>query len=241
MAEGRGRATRAHAAEPASGAENGAPGGGAHGGTRGSARGSYAVGDARRRRILDTAVEHFARWGFHASSMARIAHDCGITQGGLLHHFRSKEDLLLHVLAQSERHDVQQLFATAPASVAEGFAALVRLAGANTRRPGPVRMFNVLVGEAGNPGHPAHRYFRDRYARVLGHTADLLEAGIARGEIRPDLDVRACAQEQIAVMDGLQLQWALDESALDMPGRLREYLDRTLRHITVDGSGLPAA
>ncbi|MFI5802259.1 TetR/AcrR family transcriptional regulator [Streptomyces sp. NPDC051561] len=210
--------------------------------TRKSAgRGSYAVGEARRQQILDTAIEHFAQWGFHASSMARIAHDCEITQGGLLHHFRSKEDLLLSVLAQSEQHDIEQLFATDPDTVAEGMEAVVRLAESNTRRPGLVRMFNVLVGEAGNQGHPAHAYFRARYDRVLAHTVGVLRAGADRGEVRPDVDVTAFAQEQIAVMDGLQFQWALDASALDMPALLRAYLDRTLRHITVDGSGLPSA
>lgn len=231
MAESEGRTVREIPGGPAGRAAGGGPGGGV--------RGSYAVGDARRQRILDTAVDHFARWGFHASSMARIAHDCGITQGGLLHHFRSKEDLLLSVLAQSEQRDTEQLFATDPATVHEGVAALVRLAEANTRRPGLVRMFNVLVGEAGNQGHPAHTYFQSRYARVLAHLVEVLEAGIARGEVRRDIDATAFAREQIAVMDGLQLQWALDESALDLPGRLHAYLDRMLRHVTVDGSGLP--
>ncbi|MFJ2740303.1 TetR/AcrR family transcriptional regulator [Streptomyces sp. NPDC087440] len=209
------------------------------GATRKSAgRGSYAVGEARRQQILDTAIEHFGQWGFHASSMARIAHDCEITQGGLLHHFRSKEDLLLSVLAQSEQHDMEQLFATDPATVVEGMEAVIRLAESNTRRPGLVRMFNVLVGESGNQGHPAHTYFRARYERVLDHTVGVLRAGIARGELRPDVDVLELAQEQIAVMDGLQFQWALAPEAMDMPGRLRAYMDRMLRSVTVDGSGL---
>lgn len=207
----------------------------------GRGRGSYAVGDARRQKILDTAVEHFAQWGFHASSLARIANDCGITQGGLLHHFRSKEDLLLSVLAQSEQHDVERLFAEPPAevaSVAAHFAAVVALAADNARRPGLVRMFNTLVGESGNPGHPAHEYFRQRYARVLGYTVDLLEAGVARGEVRPGTDCEAVGRETLAVMDGFQIQWVLDPEGVDMPGLLRAFLDRRLREITVAGTGL---
>lgn len=206
---------------------------------KGGGRGGYAVGDARRRRILDTAITHFAQWGFHASSLARIAHDCEITQGGLLHHFRSKEDLLLCVLAQSEQHDVEQLFATEPATVVEGLESVIRLAESNARRPGLVRMFNVLVGEAGNQGHPAHPYFLARYERVVTHLAAVLEAGVGRGELRPDVDAVRFARELVAVMDGLQFQWALDPASLDLPTGLRAYLDRMLRHITVDGSGLP--
>ena len=194
-------------------------------------RGSYAVGDARRRKILDTAVDHFGQWGFHASSLARIAHDCGITQGGLLHHFRSKEDLLLSVLAQSEQHDEESLFSVDPDSYADYLDTLVALIEENTRRPGIVRMFNVLVGESGNIGHPAHEYFRERYARVLRHTVALLEEGVRRGELRADTDCPAVAQEHLAVMDGLQIQWALDPSSMDMPARVGAYLRRRYAEI----------
>ncbi|WP_330332590.1 TetR/AcrR family transcriptional regulator [Streptomyces sp. NBC_00536] len=213
---------------------------------RSTGRGTYAVGDARRRKILDTAVEHFARWGFHASSLARIAHDCGITQGGLLHHFRSKEDLLLGVLAQSERHDVERLFADLGGegegeggdAVARYFATVVTLAAENTRRPGIVRMFQTLVGESGNPGHPAHAYFTERYARVLGRTVALLEGGVARGELRPGTDCEAAGRETLAVMDGLQIQWILAPEGVDMPARLHAFLDRLLRGISASGAGL---
>ncbi|MEU8764489.1 TetR/AcrR family transcriptional regulator [Streptomyces sp. NPDC048659] len=198
---------------------------------RSAGRGGYAVGEARRRKILDTAVEHFGRWGFHASSLARIADDCGITQGGLLHHFRGKEDLLLSVLAQSEEHDVERLFSAEPASYAAYLDTLVGLIEDNTRRPGIVRMFNVLVGESGNLGHPAHAYFKERYARVLAHTVGLLEASVARGELRADVDCEAVGREQLAVMDGLQIQWALDPEALDMPARVRDFLRRQYEEI----------
>ncbi|MFD9477883.1 TetR/AcrR family transcriptional regulator [Streptomyces nojiriensis] len=200
--------------------------------SKGSARGTYAVGDARRQKILDTAVEHFAQWGFNASSLARIAADCGITQGGLLHHFRGKEDLLLSVLAQSERHDVERLFSEPAGSVAAHFTTVVELAADNERRPGIVRMFNTLVGESGNPEHPAHAYFTQRYDRVLGYTVDLLEAGVGRGELRPDTDCGAVGREILAVMDGLQIQWVLAPGSVDMPARLRGFLDRLLRDIS---------
>ncbi|WP_327353465.1 TetR/AcrR family transcriptional regulator [Streptomyces sp. NBC_01304] len=208
-----------------------------------AARGTYAVGDERRARILDTAVEHFAQWGFHASSLARIAKDVGITQGGLLHHFRSKEDLLFSVLERSEEHDVEQIFRTEthptethPAR--ELCAAVLALAEVNTRRPGLVKMFNVLVGESGNPGHPAHAYFTARYDRVIDQTTEALRRAVAGGELKADTDCRAVAQEMIAVMDGLQIQWALNPRAIDMIGSFRGYLDRLLRSITVEEAGL---
>lgn len=205
---------------------------------KGPGRGTYAVGDERRSRILDAAVEHFAQWGFHASSLARIAKDVGITQGGLLHHFRSKEDLLVQVLARCEENDTELFFSHAFVSAAECYAALVRLAEYNSTRLGRTRMFNVLAAEAGDPGHPAHAYFTQRYVDLVAHMSDPLRHAVESGELKPDTDIVAVCQETAAVMDGLQVQWVLDPKGFDMVGRLRGYADRLLRSITVEGNGL---
>ncbi|WP_203607053.1 TetR/AcrR family transcriptional regulator [Streptomyces sp. SID11385] len=204
-----------------------------------AARGSYAVGDERRARILDSAVDHFAERGFHASSLASIAKDVGITQGGLLHHFRGKEDLLVSVLEHSGRQDVQRFFSREPDSVAELFTILVELAAYNAARPGRTKMFNILAAEAGERGHPAHEHFTRRYRMVIDYHLGPLHAAVERGEIKPDTDCEGIAVEVAAVMDGLQLQWALAPNTFDMPGRLRAYLDRLLRSLSTDGSGLP--
>jgi AcrR family transcriptional regulator len=200
-------------------------------------RGSYAVGDERRQRILDTAVDHFARWGFHASSLARIAKDAGITQGGLLHHFPSKEDLLLHVLERADATDREGFLAYEFASAAEMFSLLVRLAEHDSARVGQTRMFNVLAAEAGDPGHPAHAYFAHRYAESVEVMAGVLRRAAHTGELRPDTDAVAVAvaQEVAAVLDGLRIQWVLDPRGFDLAGRFRAYGERVLRALSADG------
>ncbi|WP_128381187.1 TetR/AcrR family transcriptional regulator [Streptomyces cavernae] len=207
-------------------------------GDRSGPRGTYAVGNERRSRIVDAAVEHFAQWGFHASSLARIAKDVDITQGGLLHHFRSKEDLLVAVLERFDEHDVRKFFPAEFDSAAALFDTLLALAEYNSRRLGRTKMFNVLAAEAGDPGHPAHAYFVARYADVVKSTEAALRRGVDDGELRADTDCLALAQETAAMMDGLQLQWVLDPAGFDMVGRFRAYLDRLLRSITVAGTGL---
>ncbi|MFE0675610.1 TetR/AcrR family transcriptional regulator [Streptomyces sp. NPDC058867] len=202
-------------------------------------RRTYAVGDERRSRILDAAVEHFAQWGFHASSLARIAKDVGITQGGLLHHFRSKEDLLVQVLERAEEQDKERFFAERYTSATACYAGLVRLTEHNAARPGRTRMFNVLLAEAGDVGHPAHAYFVRRYAELVDVMSDSLRLAVADGELRPDTDVVELAEETAAVMDGLQLQWLLNPRGFDMVARFRQYADRLLRTVKTDGTGLP--
>ncbi|MEU6804989.1 TetR/AcrR family transcriptional regulator [Streptomyces neyagawaensis] len=199
-------------------------------------RGSYAVGDERRQRILDTAVDHFGRWGFHAASLARIAKDVGITQGGLLHHFPSKEDLLLHVLERADAGDREGFVAHEFESAAEMFSMLVRLAERDTARVGQARLFNVLVAEAGDPGHPAHAYVAHRYAELVEVMAGVLRQAAHAGELRPDTDAGAVAvaQEVAAVLDGLRIQWVLDPRGFDLAGRFRAYVERVLRALSVD-------
>lgn len=201
-------------------------------------RGTYAVGDERRARILGAAVEHFARWGFHASSLARIAKEVGITQAGLLHHFRSKEDLLVRVLERFDEQDELKLFIPEPESVKDLLERIVRLARYNAERPGRTRMFNVLAAEAGDPAHPAHAYFAQRYTKVIAQSTRVLRAARERGDIKAGTDCDGVACELAAVMDGLQLQWALAPRTYDMASRLRAFCDRLLRSISTDGSGL---
>ncbi|MEV7405604.1 TetR family transcriptional regulator [Streptomyces sp. NPDC091267] len=204
------------------------------------ARGPYAVGDERRRRILDVAVEHFAKWGFHASSLARIAKDVGVTQGGLLHHFRSKEDLLVSVLERSEEHDVEQFFSSGFDSAADCFLRMTDLVEYNSRRPGRTRMFNVLVGESSDPAHPAHAFFARRYEAVNARLSATLRGAVDSGELLPDTDCMATAHEVLAVMDGHQLQWALAPDSVDMAERVRTYLDRLYQAISTTGAPLPS-
>lgn len=108
-----------------------------------------------------------------------------------------------------------------------------------SRRPGRTRMFNVLVGESSEPGHPAHAFFRRRYDTIVSRLSDTLQTAVGAGELLPNTDCAATAQELLAVMDGHQLQWALAPGSVDMARRLSVYLDRLYRSISTTGAHLP--
>jgi AcrR family transcriptional regulator len=55
-------------------------------------------GPERRQQLIDTAVEVFARNGFHATSMNDVAEAAGVTKPVLYQHFASKRDLYLQLL-----------------------------------------------------------------------------------------------------------------------------------------------
>jgi AcrR family transcriptional regulator len=192
----------------------------------GATRG-YAKGRARREEILDAAMALFGEVGYRSASLREIAQRVGISHPGLLHHFPGKEALLTAVLEHREARDTDR-FGLAEARGLEALRRFVDLVEHNTRRPGIVELHCVLSAEATAPDHPAHGYFRQRYARVHAGVRAALEEVAAEGGLRPGATPRSAAHAVIALTDGLQVQWLLDRTSVDMPAEVRGYLASVL-------------
>ena len=63
----------------------------------------------KREQILKAAVEIFGNKGSTNGTLADVAEQVGITHAGVLHHFGSKQKLLLEVLAYRDQADVAEL------------------------------------------------------------------------------------------------------------------------------------
>ncbi|WP_165368199.1 TetR/AcrR family transcriptional regulator, partial [Phytoactinopolyspora endophytica] len=190
----------------------------------------------RREQILDVATEAFGNRGFRGVSLADIAATVGISQPGLLHHFRSKEELLIAAL---ERRD-EDSFRTM-AGVFDGTTAvdaILALCLHNAEYPESMRLYAVTAAESIEPDHPAHEFFRKRYARVRSSVARRIERDRDAGLLLPELDPDETAAEIIAMMDGLQVQWLLDPS-VDMCAIMAKYLRRLTRPESGGGEVAP--
>lgn len=121
---------------------------------RGGPRGSYAKTDARRQEILKAAFEVFSTSGYRSGSLKDVADKVGLSQAGLLHHFRSKEALLQALLGLP---DVESVVLTGYESAkgAELLRGVVELVRYNTTTPGLVALYCALSAEATDPEHPA--------------------------------------------------------------------------------------
>jgi AcrR family transcriptional regulator len=185
----------------------------------------YAKGRERREEILAAADAAFAKHGFRGASLATIAQEVGLSQPGLLHHFPSKEHLLLEVLRYREERGLE--YVARKLEDADGYAdALLELCAANARTPGLVRLFSVLAAESVDDDHPAHEFFRARY-RLLRERAMARFAEEQReGRLAADVDPATLAIQVLALFDGLQLQWLLEPEAVDMVEVLRDFLAR---------------
>lgn len=199
----------------------------------GRRRGGYAVGRARRTRILHIAMEEFAVNGYRGASLARIAERAELSQPGLLHHFHTKEELLAATLDLRDEMDSGR-FRSGDGGFLTGAAALEALAGLvehNQRVPGLVQLFAVLSAESVTADHPAHAWARNRYRRIRGFTSEALRAGVEDGEFRSGTDVEGHAARLVAMMDGLQQQWLVDPEAVDMGTVFRGYVEELLAAI----------
>ena len=194
-----------------------------------TARG-YATGRARRDRIIAAATELFGRVGYNSATMLEIAQACELTRAGLSHHFPTKESLMEAVLETRDRED-RERFRRNGSRRADGVGVLrgmVDLARHNAEVPGIIALYAVLSAEAAAPEHPAHDYFVQRYERIRSETARALRGTRAAGMLGEQVDPDAAAAELTALMDGLQLQWLLDPSSVDMARIMQRRIEELL-------------
>jgi AcrR family transcriptional regulator len=182
---------------------------------------------AKREQILKAAVEIFGNKGSTNGTLADVAEQVGITHAGVLHHFGSKQKLLLEVLAYRDQADVADLEEQHIPGGPELFLHLVRTAFANERRPGIVQAYTVLSSESVTDDHPGRDYFEDRYTTLRREVTDAFHALCAQEGITEPATVGAASAAILAVMDGLQLQWLLHPDVVEL-GEASEFAIRAI-------------
>lgn len=177
-----------------------------------------ANGRASRSAILEAALEVFAERGYAGTTIGEISKRVGMSQAGLLHHFPTKDALLLEVIAQraaAQRDSFDGVFAA-------GGDILGRLLGTMAEENLATRvhqqLFTTLSAEAIRPDHPAHDVFVQRYRQL----SRLLGRQFARLDI-PAEEAALLAREVLATVDGLHQQWLLDPDSVDLKEALASY------------------
>ncbi|CAL9595613.1 hypothetical protein SUDANB6_05348 [Streptomyces sp. enrichment culture] len=200
-------------------------------------RGGYTAGRARRTRILEAALLRFGQDGYRKTSLARIARDAEITDAGLLHHFRDKQQLLLAVVEYwHERMDTQ--WRRVSDSVRDAFRCHLEDTAEWLTMPGMIELAVILSAEATAPDHPAHGHFTSWQEKGVRELADRLRSGSRNGELRADLDHEGIARECAALDAGLRQQWLAAGRSFDLVAVMRGHLDRLMRSVSADGQGL---
>ncbi|MEU1164958.1 TetR/AcrR family transcriptional regulator [Streptomyces sp. NPDC005921] len=186
------------------------------------ARGPYAKTPARRAEIVRAARDSFAERGYANASLRDIAERAGITHAGLLHHFRNKDELLTEVLADRDSEEWQHGVEEVDSADRLG-PYLAELIHRHQEAPELMRLWIELAAAASRPDHPAHAYFVDRYERSRAQFADGFPDEAARTALRKGVSPESAAILFQAVLNGLQLQWILDQE-LDIVGPVTDFV-----------------
>jgi AcrR family transcriptional regulator len=148
-------------------------------------RAQAASDPSPKERLVDGAIEHFARDGLADQSLRRIAEAIGTSHRMLLYHFGSKEGLLLEVVRAVEARTQAQ------------FAALAEEAGGETDTF--VRAMWAHVADPSLAG--LERLFFALYARAL--QGDAVARPLLRDDIQHWLEANAAVSEPLGIPPGV--------------------------------------
>jgi AcrR family transcriptional regulator len=195
----------------------------------------------RRQQIVDEAIRFIGRLGYHGFTIQELARQCGLTNGGLLHYFGSKEQLLVAVLEERDRRaaavvptevdfrrDAGGEGEYSAQTVLQVFRAIVAQAVAE---PELIRFFAVLQSEALDPAHPAHDHFLRREAMVLDEFANLLVGHVD--------DPVATARCVYALISGLERQWLWADHGFDLLAAWDQAASLLLPFASVRADAIP--
>lgn len=176
--------------------------------------------EAKRARIIDVAMRHFAEQGYHAARVGDIAAQLGIAKGSVFQHFGSKDGLFFEVYKKAVR--AFPAYLNVPVDVqTEGFFAVLRYWLVRTEHLIHEDWIPYRVSLLGNYGtdltlkREINRFLmtEDPYGTVA-----FVRFGLQRGELRKDLDL----EMMVSILDWTmeRFQDALLTEELD-PGLFR--------------------
>lgn len=170
---------------------------------------------ARRRQILDAAIECFARDGFHRTSMQDVIAAAGLSPGAIYSYFPSKEDIIEAIAA--ERHALESALlaqALAAPDLRHGMHAMTHAFFDWLKDPDEQRRRRVIIqvwAEAlRNPRIAA--IVRRGVAQRDPATA-AFRAAQRRGTLARGVDPDALSRLMLAIIQGFILQQAWDPKA----------------------------
>ncbi len=179
---------------------------------------SGSKGQRTRARILEAAIEHFARDGHRGASVPEIARSVGVSHSTLYQHFGRKEDLLRAAVdadLTALLDEVTGVLDDLPGGdTAERLVSVLpRLALGTSTHPLARRVLAELTDEdvRSLDDLPALVALRNRVFEVLRH-------GQRGGDIRPDLDAQQTADGLITItLALLSAVVRLDDSVDEIP------------------------
>jgi len=186
---------------------------------------------------MDIAIDCFARYGFQATSIDRIAKAAGVTKGALYYHFADKEELLFAAVKQRvgqfERRVVTDLTPTSDAS--EALRQLSRVCFEHATKSNHRRLIVTLMVETLDSNPRLAAQFREMMERFRGFLRDIIRHGQERGQFRADVAPAIAAEVYAGAVMGAEIQYYQDPKRFDLATTLETFVEQYIGWLTAAG------
>ena len=186
--------------------------------------------------ILEKVAPIFNQYGYMGASMALITKTVGMTKGAIYGNFKDKRALALAAFNYNIRLEMGRLtqFIQAHSSPIQQLIAILEFYAyhrSHQQTGGGCPIINIGV-DANNQNEELLERVQEVIGKLEGSIEEIIKAGIAKHELRADLDTSACAKHfytsiQGAVFMAMTLK---DDSYLQqMSNHLRQLIEEQWR------------
>ncbi|HEU5200373.1 MAG TPA: TetR family transcriptional regulator [Ktedonobacterales bacterium] len=192
--------------------------------------------EVTRQNLLSGALKVFSRQGYAAARLEDIAEEAGVTRGAIYWHFKNKADLyntlvgetlsgIQSVVDRAVRQggtflEIQRrvmIYITTLPEVDEDYRAVMEL--------------TILKTGYEPELEEGMRAKNEVTHQVEAQLAGYFRMGIAIGEVRAELDPVIAARSMMAYMNGIVLNWLMDQQAFSLRQCAPALIDIYIRGI----------
>lgn len=179
-----------------------------------------------RKRLYQAALTLFRQQGYDATTVRAITDRADLGKSTFFNYFPSKESVLAVYYREVTEDMLDHARRLDDASVRERLEALLRRGAQHVTTDAP--LFRHIAAMTRGQGALADED-RALDREMLTFFRELTEQGIARGELRPDVDASLFGAVVLALMSSTAEAWALAEDEVDLERALLNKLDLVLR------------
>ena len=200
---------------------------------------STFIEEARRKQIIDAALQTIADQGYTQTSFAEIARQLGITKGLIAYHFDGKHDLItsaIHTILDYQGVYIKTYVDAQPLASSKLRAYIeTSLTYILNNRP----HFAALVDLWGSFTSPIEKreFSETAYNPCRAHLRKIFQLGQQSGEFGP-FDPQLMAAVVQGGIDGLMLQWVFDPQAVDLQSAGQILVEMYLKQVAARAEGV---
>lgn len=177
----------------------------------------------RQDQILDAAVVCYAQNGFHATGMADIIRESGLSAGSVYRYYKSKDELIAAIITRllfglHARLQVSSAGANTHAELMDAALTAAQQTFSGSQLQYARLLPQVWTEALRNPGVAQH--VQQSYGVILGHLRGRVAQMQAGGTLGADLNPAGVAHVTLAAVQGFMLQKLILGDDLDEPSYL---------------------